>query len=110
MRRRLQAASRADDVAVEIEIAVECSRRRNLRRPVDPPDRRRPATLRIVETIAKRIFELMPAVRRVQRFPIEAFTVQRRADDDGVQAAVPRDEIRAERLVAVPDTEIGLDS
>ena len=62
--------------------------------------------LGIVEPLAEERVELVAPVRRLERFAVEPTAVYRRAQDDGVELAFSRDEIRAERFVAVPDTEV----
>src|SRR5262245_16992521 len=98
----------ADDVPLEIEVAVQ-RRRRNFRRPVDGPQRRPEAPLiRIAQALAERCLELVAPIGRFERFLIEALSVDRCADDHCIHAAVSRDLIRPERVVAVPETEIAL--
>src|SRR5262249_4969242 len=108
MRRECETGAAADDVALEIEIALQRVGRRDLRRPVDAPHRRRlTVALRLADSLANRRLELMTTVRRLERFAIEPLPVHRRAEDDGVHAPVASGAIRPERFVVVPDAEVG---
>ena len=80
MGRQREPRPAADDVPLEIEVAVQ-PRRRDLRRPVDAPQRRPIApVIRIAQALAEWRLELMPAIGRFERFLIEAASVDRRAD------------------------------
>src|SRR5262249_13750797 len=84
-------------------------RRRDLRRPVDGPQRRPIApVIRIAQALAERRLELMPAIGRLERFLLETASVDRRADDHRIHVTIGRDLIRPERVVVVPETEIAL--
>src|SRR5262245_17025869 len=105
------ARPRADDVALEVEVAVQTLRCGDLRRPVNPPHRRRVVfPTGILEARAKRLIEEMPLVGVVERFAIEAVAIERRADDERAEAALVDRPIGALRLVAVPETEVALDN
>src|SRR4029453_15313487 len=109
MGRQCKPRPAAYDVALEIEVAVQYSRRRDLRGPVDAPQRRPIVLLiRVAQALAERRLELMPAIGRFERFLTEAAAVDRRADFHRVHATLCRDDIRPERLVVVPKAEVAL--
>src|SRR5206468_5811142 len=96
-------------MAAEIKVAAKRSRRRDLRCPIDSPDRRRIMAVRLVEAIAEGVLQLMAPVRGIQRFTIEALCIQRSADHDRVQTAIESGNVGTEWLIPVPDAEVALD-
>jgi hypothetical protein len=63
----------------------------------------------IAKPLAERGLELVTQIRGLQRLAIESRGVHRRADDNGVQTSIARQHVGTERLVAVPQAELGFD-